>query len=88
MQSVSLPLAHSTPTPPAAAAAAAAHDVHIGAQVSEGLVLADFVKQAVAAHYTRHRAMPRDNAASLPDSKLIIGNYVTEVKVREGAASW
>ena len=58
----------------------------IRAQVSEGVVLADFVKQAVAAHYTRNRAMPRDNAAAgLPDSKLIIGNYVTEVKVREGA---
>ncbi len=58
----------------------------IRAQASEGIVLADFVKQAVTVHYTRNRAMPRDNAAAgLPDSKLIIGNYVTEVKVREGA---
>ena len=58
----------------------------IRAQVSEGLLLADFVKQSVGAYYTRNRALPRDNAAAgLPDSKLIIGNYITEIKVREGA---
>jgi len=58
----------------------------IRAQVSEGMALAEFVKQSVAAHYSRNRAMPRDNgAAGLPDSKLIVGNYVNEVKVRDGA---
>jgi type IV pilus assembly protein PilA len=58
----------------------------IRAQVSEGMALADFVKQSVAAHYTRTRAMPRDNGAiGLPESKLIVGNYVSEVKVRDGA---
>jgi type IV pilus assembly protein PilA len=58
----------------------------IRAQVSEGMVLAEFVKQSVAAHYSRNRAMPRDNGAvGLPDGKLIVGNYVSEVKVRDGA---
>jgi type IV pilus assembly protein PilA len=58
----------------------------IRAQVSEGLGLADFVKQSVAAHYARNRSMPRSNAAAgLPESKLIIGNYVTGINVKDGA---
>jgi len=58
----------------------------IRAQVSEGMGLADFVKHSVAAHYTRNRSMPRDNAAAgLPESKLIIGNYVAGVSVKDGA---
>jgi type IV pilus assembly protein PilA len=58
----------------------------IRAQVSEGMALAEFVKQSVAAHYSRNRVMPRDNGAvGLPDGKLIVGNYVSEVKVRDGA---
>ena len=57
----------------------------IRAQVSEGLQLADFVKQAIAAHYVRTRTMPRDNAvAGLPDGNLIVGNYVTGVRVLDG----
>ena len=58
----------------------------IRAQVSEGMALADFVKQSVAAHYSRTRGMPRDNGAvGLPEGKMIVGNYVSEVTVREGA---
>ena len=58
----------------------------IRAQVSEGMALADFVKQSVAAHYSRSRGMPRDNGAvGLPEGKMIVGNYVSEVTVREGA---
>ena len=58
----------------------------IRAQVGEGMALAEFVKQSIAAHYSRTRGMPRDNgAAGLPEGNLIVGNYVTEVKVREGA---
>jgi type IV pilus assembly protein PilA len=58
----------------------------IRAQASEGMALAEFVKQSVAAHYARTRAMPRDNAAAgLPDSELIVGNYVSKVQVRGGA---
>ena len=58
----------------------------IRAQVSEGMALAEFVKQSIAAHYSRNRVMPRDNGAvGLPDGKLIVGNYVSEVNVRDGA---
>jgi len=61
-------------------------DRTIRAQVGEGMALAEFVKQSVAAHYARNRGMPRDNGAiGLPESTLIVGNYVREVKVREGA---
>ena len=58
----------------------------IRAQVSEGLALADFAKQAVAAHYAKTRGLPRDNeAAGLPPPQHIVGNHVTAVTVRGGA---
>jgi type IV pilus assembly protein PilA len=58
----------------------------IRAQVSEGLALADFAKQAVAAQYARTRSLPRDNAeAGLPPPDSIVGNYVTAIAVRAGA---
>jgi type IV pilus assembly protein PilA len=61
-------------------------DRAIRAQVAEALSLAEFAKQAVAAHYTRTRAMPSDNAAAgLPPSDKIAGNYVTDVAVRGGS---
>ena len=58
----------------------------IRAQISEGITLAEFVRQSIGAHYLRNRGMPRDNAAAgLPDGKVIVGNYVSEVRVRDGA---
>jgi type IV pilus assembly protein PilA len=57
----------------------------IRAQVAEGLALADFVKQAVAAHYTKTQAMPKDNqAAGLPPADHIVGNYVSAISVQSG----
>lgn len=59
----------------------------IRAQVTEGLALADFARQAVAAHHARTRGgLPRDNAATgLPPAERIVGNYVSSVAVRSGA---
>lgn len=58
----------------------------IRAQVAEGLALADFAKQAVAAHYARTRGMPQDNqAAGLPPAERIVGNHVSALAVRGGA---
>jgi type IV pilus assembly protein PilA len=58
----------------------------IRAQVSEGLGLSEFARQAVQAYYAKHRRMPRDNAAAgLPPADRIVGNYVTELAVNEGA---
>jgi len=60
----------------------------IRAQVSEGMAVADFVRQSIVAQYARTRGMPRDNAAAgLPDGKVIVGNYVSEVRVRDGAVN-
>jgi type IV pilus assembly protein PilA len=57
----------------------------IRAQVSEGIVLADFVKRAVEEHRARHKRLPQDNAAAgLPRSSLIVGNHVEDVAVKDG----
>ena len=57
----------------------------IRSQVSEGIALADFAKQAVATYYTRHQRMPKDNdAAGLPPADRIVGNYVTELRIESG----
>jgi type IV pilus assembly protein PilA len=57
----------------------------IRAQVSEGLGLAEFVRQSVQAYYSKNRRMPKDNAAAgLPPADKIIGNYVAGVAVKDG----
>ncbi len=67
-------------------AAPSFQDRVIRSQVSEGLVLGDFAKQAVATYYARNHRMPPDNAAAgLPPSGVIVGNYVSDVLVRGGA---
>jgi type IV pilus assembly protein PilA len=58
----------------------------IRAQVSEGLGLAEFARQSVQAYYSKHRRMPKDNAAAgLPPADRIMGNYVTSLAVADGA---
>lgn len=58
----------------------------IRAQVGEGLNLAEFVQQSIQTYYTKNQRFPANNAeAGLPDSGKIVGNYVTDVQVREGA---
>lgn len=60
----------------------------IRTQVSEGIGLSEFVRQSVAAYYSRNKRMPADNAAAgLPEGRLIVGNYVSEVTVKEGAVT-
>ena len=58
----------------------------IQAEVSEGLNLADFARQTIAARYSRDHSFPHDNqAAGLPPADHIVGNYVTALTVRDGA---
>ena len=58
----------------------------IQAEISEGMNLADFARQAIAARFARDHAYPRDNqAAGLPPADHIVGNYVSAVTVHEGA---
>jgi type IV pilus assembly protein PilA len=60
----------------------------IRAQVSEGLALADFAKQAVAAHHTKTKRLPASNeAAGLPPANRIVGNYVSSVAVADGVVT-
>lgn len=58
----------------------------IRAQVAEALNLADFAKQGIAAFHAKAGRMPKDNAeAGLPPGDRIMGNYVTDVSVKDGA---
>lgn len=58
----------------------------IRTQVSEGLNLAEFVKQSVQAYYTKNHRFPADNkGAGLPEGSKIVGNYVANVQVHDGA---
>ncbi len=58
----------------------------IRTQVGEGLNLAEFAQQAVAAYYARNHRMPSDNASvGLPPADRIVGNYVTALEVKGGA---
>lgn len=56
-------------------------------QVKEALALADVAKAGVQAGYVLGAgALPADNeAAAVPPPEKIVGNYVTRVKVEEGA---
>jgi type IV pilus assembly protein PilA len=58
----------------------------IRAQITEGLGLSEFARQAVQGYYSRNRRMPADNAAAgLPPAERIVGNYVTHLAVANGA---
>jgi Tfp pilus assembly major pilin PilA len=57
-------------------------DYIIRSQVSEGLVLGDGAKTAIAEYYTNRQSMPPDNlAAGLAQSTSIAGKYVSSVDV-------
>jgi type IV pilus assembly protein PilA len=60
----------------------------IGQQVAEGVQGADFVRKAVSDFYALNKTLPVDNAAAgLPESRLIVGNYVSDVTVNNGATT-
>lgn len=58
----------------------------IRTQVTEGQNLAEFARQAVGTHYARTKSLPASNAAAgLPPADQIMGNYVTQLVVEQGA---
>jgi type IV pilus assembly protein PilA len=58
----------------------------IRAQISEGVEIANSLKKAINDYYQKFHRFPADNAqASLPKSTYLIGNYVTEIEVAQGA---
>ncbi len=70
----------------AAIAIPANQDYTIRAQVSEGLNLAGGAKTAVTEFYQDRGEMPTSNAqAGLEEDTLILGKYVTNVLVEQGA---
>jgi Tfp pilus assembly major pilin PilA len=60
-------------------------DYVIRTQVSEGLVLGDAAKTAMAEYYANNGSMPSDNsAAGLAQSTAISGKYVSSVDISAG----
>ena len=58
----------------------------IRTQVSEGLGLAEFAKQAVASQFAKTHSFAKNNlAAGLPPADHIVGNYVSAIEVKDGA---
>lgn len=69
----------------AAIAIPAYQDYIIRAQVTEGLVLGDGAKTAMAEYYSTHQSLPSDNAsAGLAQSSSMVGRYVSSVDVSGG----
>jgi type IV pilus assembly protein PilA len=58
----------------------------VKAQIEAALPLADLAKRAVNAYWAGTQEMPADNAvAALPAADKIVGNYVSNVSVVDGA---
>ncbi len=58
----------------------------IRAQVAQAMTLAEVVKKDVQDYYRIKGVLPKDNAqAGLPKPDRFIGNFVTSVKVADGA---
>jgi type IV pilus assembly protein PilA len=56
------------------------------AQVTEALVIADELKTSVKDYYKYKGEFPETNSqAGIPDSKFLIGNYVTSIELANGA---
>lgn len=58
----------------------------IRTQITEAFNLSQFARVAVSEFYVKNKRMPKDNAeAGLPPPDKIVGSYVTELQVRDGA---
>ena len=61
-------------------------DYVIRGQILEAMNLSTGVQRAVAEYYTRHQRFPADNtSAGVPRPEHLIGNFVTGVRVEDGA---
>jgi type IV pilus assembly protein PilA len=57
----------------------------IRAQVSNSLEMTNFVKESVEATYAKTAHFPKDNqSAGIPPHDKIVGNFVSDVVVKEG----
>ncbi len=61
-------------------------DFIIRAQTKEAMNLADGVKKAITLYYVANKTFPENNqTAEVPAPEHLIGNFVTEVEVKDGA---
>jgi type IV pilus assembly protein PilA len=62
------------------------HDRIVRTQVEEALKLSEIAKQAVVEYYQQTQKFPANNAqAVVPPAKKLIGNYVKEITIQQGA---
>ncbi len=58
----------------------------VRAQITEATNLSDTLKKSITEYYTVHQQFPKNNqAAGLPKPEHLIGNFVTNIEVQEGA---
>jgi type IV pilus assembly protein PilA len=58
----------------------------VRAQISEAVEIANSLKKNINDYYLKSHTFPNDNAqAGLPKSTYLLGNYVTEVEIVQGA---
>lgn len=58
----------------------------IRTQVQESVVFVEFAREAVQTFYATTHRMPVNNAeAGLPVASQIIGNYITQIEIEQGA---
>jgi len=61
-------------------------DIIIRSQIKDALVLTESIQQEISAYYQENQHFPEDNnTLGLPKSTDLIGNYVTEIAVKQGA---
>ena len=62
------------------------HDRIIRSQVEEALKLSDIARTAITDYYQQQRTFPASNeVARIPEPDKLIGNYVTEIRITDGA---
>lgn len=55
-------------------------------QLAEAITLTADLKKDITAYYKKYQKMPANNdAAGLPEANRLIGNYVTQVNIENGA---
>lgn len=61
-------------------------DYTIRAQITEGFAIAEELKPKITEYYRAQGRFPADNrAAGVPETRFLIGNYVSGVEVANGA---
>jgi type IV pilus assembly protein PilA len=61
-------------------------DIIIRTQIKEAMLLSEGVKQSIYEYYVTNQSFPANNlTAHVPKSEYLIGNFVTGIKIENGA---